>query len=286
MENTHKKCLLCNSTELADLKNYEKDYLVKCNGCDFVFSHKIPSPEELQAHYNQYNRGCSISHITIKRYNELLDVFEKYRKTGNMLDIGCGDGHFLTTAMLRGWTVYGTEFTDEAIAICKAKGVNSHKGTLNADNYKGMEFDVITSFEVIEHINVPQAEIQNIKKILRNGGLLYMTTPNFNSVSRYVLGPKWTVIEYPEHLSYYTPKTMHAFLRNNGFGKIKIETTGINISRFKNSITPAQGLNANEKFREKSESKAIYKYLKLIVNGILNVSQKGDNLKTYYIKKG
>jgi len=285
MENTHKKCLLCNGANLADLKNYEKDYLVKCSACDFVFSRKIPAPGELQDHYNHYKRGGGISHITIKRYNELLDVFEKYRKTGNMLDIGCGDGYFLATAMLRGWQVYGTEFTDEATEICKAKGISIHNGVLNAGNYKGIEFDVITSFEVIEHINVPQAEIANIKAILRNNGLLYITTPNFNSVSRYVLGPKWTVIEYPEHLSYYTPKTMHAFLHKHGFGKIKIETTGINISRFKNSIAPAQGANANENFREKAESKILYKYLKLIINGFLNISQKGDNLKAYYIKK-
>jgi len=177
MHQTHNYCLLCNSSTLYTLRRYDKDYLVKCKSCGFVFCKKIPTNDELTIHYQKYTRGGYVSPITIKRYKELLDKFELYRKTNNILDIGCGDGYFLEVAQLMGWNVYGTEYTDEAVATCTKKGINIHQGILNSDNYKGIEFDVITSFEVIEHIYNPQTELQNIKNILRNKGVFYFTTP-------------------------------------------------------------------------------------------------------------
>ncbi len=59
------------------------------------------------------------------------------------------------------------------------------EGKLNPKNYTDEEFDVITSFEVLEHINNPVEEIKIFHKLLRLGGLVYLTTPNFNSISRY-----------------------------------------------------------------------------------------------------
>lgn len=284
MFSTHKNCLLCNNTILKALKGYDKDYLVKCASCGFVFSERIPSSEELLAHYKKYKRGGAISEITIKRYNELLDVFETYRETNNILDIGCGDGYFLEVAHKRGWKVFGTEFTDEAMEVCKFKGITVHLGTLNSLNYLGIKFDIITSFEVIEHINNPQQEVQHIKEIIRTGGALYITTPNFNSISRTLLGPKWNVIEYPEHLSYYTAKTLRVFLTRHEFKKIRTETTGININRFNQSVDESTTKQNQEAIREKTETKLIYRFLKKTINAVLNITSAGDNLKGLFVK--
>ena len=97
-------------------------------------------------------------------------------------------------------------YTD--IEICRKKGISMHKGVLNTENYEEESFDIITSFEVIEHINNPIPELKNFYKLLRKGGLVYLTTPNFNSLLRYRLKSEYNVICYPEHLSYYTPKTL------------------------------------------------------------------------------
>ena len=97
--------------------------------------------------------------------------------------------------------------------ICSKKGIYMKKGVLNPKDYNSQEFDVITSFEVIEHINNPREELQNFYKILRKGGMVYCTTPNFNSLLRYRLKEKYNVICYPEHLSYYTPKTLKYVLK-------------------------------------------------------------------------
>ncbi len=110
--NKHKKCILCGSKEFSLLSGYEEHSLVKCRSCQFVFIDKIPTEQELHEHYKEYAYGTEnyFSPITIKKYNLLLDEFEKYRKTNKLLDVGCGVGFFLTIAKERGWDVYGTEY--------------------------------------------------------------------------------------------------------------------------------------------------------------------------------
>ena len=128
---THKHCLICQSKNISGLRKYERHFLNYCLNCGFVFSERIPSHRELEEHYKGYSRDDYLSPLTIKRYNELLDYFEQFRKTNNLLDIGCGMGYFLVEAKKRGWNVFGTEFTDTAIKICKQKEISMKKGVFN-----------------------------------------------------------------------------------------------------------------------------------------------------------
>ena len=145
MENNHhNSCLICKSPLLKDLKTFEFAHLSKCKKCNFVFSKKIPSQQELIDHYDGYGRNDYLSPITIKRYNELLDKFEKFKKTGKILDVGCGIGYFLEIAKQRGWEVYGTEYTDEAFEICTRKGIKMNLGKLDQNNYESEMFEKIT----------------------------------------------------------------------------------------------------------------------------------------------
>ncbi|MBS1681412.1 MAG: class I SAM-dependent methyltransferase [Bacteroidetes bacterium] len=279
-------CLLCGGRRLRFMRGYEKDHIFLCLSCGFVFCQVKPSEEVLNKHYSQYPRARSIGEITLKRYDSLLDSFELYRKNNNMIDVGCGDGHFLAAAKKRGWNVFGTEFTQEAIEVCEGKGIRMTKGSMSEQLYSPGTFDIVTSFEVIEHINTPQSEAKIFNFILRQGGVAYVTTPNFNSISRNILGPKWNIIEYPEHLSYYTPKTLTRLFEQNNFKMVEISTTGISFDRFHNSGSN-QGnasLGADEQLRQKAENKIVFKMLKSVINHALNLTSKGDSLKALFKK--
>ncbi len=289
MNQQHTSCLICENKSLKTLANYPKAHLCKCKSCSFIFSQQIPTEQELINHYEGYGRNDYLSPITIKRYNELLDEFEPFRKTGKLLDVGCGIGYFLEEAKKRGWEVYGTEYTDEAVKICSEKGVIMHQGKLDPENYNLGEFDIITSFEVIEHINNPIEEVTNFHSLLRKGGLVYVTTPNFNSLLRYRLKEAYNVITYPEHLSYYTPKTIHQLFKRIGFSKKRILTTGISLTRLKTSKgTSEQGfiseMSDDEKIRSQFESKWYLQFAKKTINGFLTLIGKGDSLKGYFVK--
>ena len=280
-------CLLCGSHKLRTLIGYETNFLVQCNNCHFVFCQRKPTSLELTEHYLKYTRANFISPITINRYEELLEGFEKFRKSNNIIDVGCGDGYFLEAAKKRNWNVYGTEFTEEAIALCKQKGIDMQKGTLNTNHYTEGFFDVITSFEVIEHINNPLPEVKAFHNILRVGGLVYVTTPNFNSISRNFLGPSWNIIEYPEHLSYYTKKTLTNLFRSFKFQLLDISTTGISINRIKrsnSSSASSSAVNHDEAIREKAEKQMLFRWIKIGINLMLNLFSKGDAIKASFIK--
>ena len=163
------------------------------------------------------------------------------------------------------------------------------KGILNPKNFQIEEFDIITSFEVIEHINNPIDELTNFYKLLRKGGLVYVTTPNFNSLLRYRLKSEYNVICYPEHLSYYTPRTLKKVFTRIGFSTHKIQSTGISLTRLKTSkgVSKQSFISKesdDEKIRGQIENKKYLQLIKHLVNRLLTIIGKGDALKGYFIK--
>lgn len=289
----HKICFLCNSENLKQLNGYyEKHSLIKCKNCGFIFMEKIPSPQELEEYYANYSYNTEeiIPPTTIKSYNVLLNEFEKYRQTNKILDVGCGRGWFLLEAKKRGWKVYGSEYSQTAVKLCLQSSIEMKEGELDLSFFKEESFDVITSFEVIEHINNPHKELNLIYNLLRSGGIFYCTTPNFNSLMRYYLKNKYNIIEYPEHLSYYTKSTLNKVVKQNGFLPIKFLSTGISISRINASKKLPDKINisnhsSDEALRIKIEKKWHLNILKKIVNTLFTITNMGLTLKGYYIKK-
>lgn len=291
--NKHKKCLICASEQLIKMDGYyEKHELVKCKSCGFVFMENIPTVEELNHHYSSYSYASEgyLSPLTVKSYNALLDEFEKFRQHNKILDVGCGRGWFLDEAKKRGWEVYGSEYSETAVKLCKGRGINMISGKLETDSYENESFDVITSFEVIEHINNPIEEIKNIRKFLRKGGLFYCTTPNFNATLRYYLKEDYNVISYPEHLSYYTKRTLNRLLKANDFRTVKFLSTGISLTRLKTSQKKSKEKfvakeSSDEKLRKQISQKWYLVVAKTLINKILTYSNTGMTLKGYYVKK-
>lgn len=282
MNTYFKKCLICENTNFKQVYPKSYDNLVKCCKCDFIFFLVTPTKSQLIKHYETYPRTDDISEITIKRYRELLSEFQSAKLTNKILDVGCGNGHFLKQAKIHNWNCFGTEFTDVAVDICRKKGLIIHQGELDISNYNLESFDVIVFIEVIEHINNPIEELLKFKSLLRKGGLLYITTPNFNSFESRFLKDKWRCVEFPEHLSYYTPKTLDFTLSKVGFKKKKIFTSGLNVGIFtKKSMKTS---NNNENYRELAENKILFSYLKKIANFTLNVTGMGDTIKAIYQK--
>jgi len=252
----------------------------------------IPSQEELDAFYSQYgySENFYLSPITIDSYNRLLDEFEPYRKTNRILDVGCGMGFFLEEARKRGWETYGTEYSSTAIEICEAKGINMKQGVLDPEDFDGMDFDVITSFEVLEHINNPQPEMKNISTLLRSKGLFYATTPNFNSLMRYRLGAQYNIIHYPEHLTYFTKKTLTRLAKDHQLKKKKFLSTGISVSRFNTSLKKKDDSlrgtqSSDEKLRQQIDQKWYLQFAKKAANSVMTWTNTGMTLKGYYVKR-
>lgn len=285
----HSKCLVCESKKLKRMDGFEKHHLCKCGSCGFVFCQPIPTQEELNEVYEGYGRNDYLSDLTIQAYERVLDSFEPYRKTNKLIDVGCGIGYFLEVAKKRGWEVYGTEFTEEAVKICVEKGAKMELGALDPTNYEPESFDIVCSFEVIEHINNPREELSNFSKLLRPGGLVYCTTPNFDAVERYMLKSDWNILGYPEHLSYYTPKTLKRVFKETGLKTKKVLATGVSLTRIKKS----QGKSNQATISETSDDEVLRNQIagnpllgiaKDIINWKLTLFGVGNSLKGWFEK--
>lgn len=294
MRETHERCLLCASAALRALKGYERCALVRCRACGFVFAQWIATDRELKEHYTRTYADNTdgyewLSPVTSKRFNQWLDRLESARRLNRLLDVGCGVGHFLKHAKDRGWDVYGTEYPDNAVATCRAKGITMHAGPLDETNYAPGSFDVITWLGVIEHITNPDEDLGRMSRLLRPGGVLYLTTPNFNSLSRRLLRSRWNVIAYPEHLSYYTASTLARLLERHGFRRRRVEVTGFSVSRLAASLNrkPVKYVSptcADEKIRVALEGHRALALVKRLVNATLTLTRTGDELTLTFEK--
>ncbi len=273
-------CTVCDGRRLATLRAYRRAHLVRCRGCGLVFADRRPAEAELADHYGEYSRADYDSPITRRRYRELLGDFERYRQTNRILDVGCGIGFFLEEGQRLGWEAHGSELEDRAVEINRAKGLSCVQAPIGPDTFEPGSFDVVTAFEVVEHLGDPLAEATAIASALRPGGLLYVTTPNFNSLSRRLLGARWSVVSYPEHISYFTPSTLRSWLARFGFAPVELTTTGLSLARLRRGLPAAgNGQRSDEQLREQIEGSRALRAAKRTAEAVLGATRTGDTIK-------
>jgi len=291
----HTECLLCGSNKLINIFG-DDHFITRCSNCNFVFSREIASTEILQNFYDKYPIADEYFELTRQRYITLLDQFEPFRKTGKILEIGCGEAYFLDEARLKNWKTFGTEISTPLLenAIKKEHIIYNNLETIPAELYG--EFDLIISLEVIEHLPDPKYYAGKFEKLVRKGGGLYMTTPNFNSLARNILGKNWNNIVFPEHLCYFTRKTMKKLLTQYNFKEKYTKTEGISPSRFAYTFLKWNRKDNKSEFKydynerdrnfsAQIDKKILLSLIKKVTNSILNLTNAGETLKIFYVKK-
>jgi 2-polyprenyl-3-methyl-5-hydroxy-6-metoxy-1,4-benzoquinol methylase len=186
--------------------------------------------------------------------------------------------------------VYGTEFSDQLVEHGISLGINMQKGDLTTVDLEPSSFDVITSFEVLEHTYDVRNQVLKYQNLLRKNGVLYLTTPDFNSVVRKRVGANYNVINYPEHLTYFTKHTLNKLLTSSGFDKKYLHSHGISFTRLRQSrsntrISKSDISNPDEEMRQKIEKSAMRRIAKKLINAALNLTGTGHSLKAFYCKR-
>ena len=166
-ETTRDACPVCGGRRLRPLPRYARAHLVRCEACGLTSAGLMATDGTLEGHYEDYGHAWFDSPITRRRYGELLDSFERYRRTNRLLEFGCGAGYFLQEAREHGWEVFGNDLS------ARAKQLDVVHGPITADTFEPGSFDVITAFEVFEHLRDPHSEAGLLARLLRPGGLLY-----------------------------------------------------------------------------------------------------------------
>ncbi|MEA2574695.1 MAG: hypothetical protein QOH93_1993, partial [Chloroflexia bacterium] len=178
--------------------------VVRCRECGLLYANPRWKASELFGRYTaeyweQYAgtiRDTSVDEqANYARWLPFLAVHDPVRLHNRLLDVGCATGEFLLAAKTRDWEVYGVETSPPAAAQAeRLAGAIVHAGTLETATFPHAHFDVITMWDVIEHLQDPRGYLQQIAALLRPGGMLSITTPNIHSLAYRLLGPDWTPV--------------------------------------------------------------------------------------------
>ena len=138
-----------------------------------------------------------------------------------ILDFGSGWGYFLSIAKERGWIPYGLEPLPACSIYARAKfGLNITTDTLHIDTFPPNFFDVITSFQVFEHLPNPDGDLHILYNSLRLGGKILIEVPNFDTWTMQILKSQHRHF-VQDHLNFFSSKSLRTLLVNNGFSVIK-----------------------------------------------------------------
>ena len=152
-------------------------------------------------------------------------VIRKRIRSGKLLDIGCAEGALLKWAERRGYETYGVDISDFAIneiSYRKLSQTQLSVANINSLPFVDNYFDIITCFDVLEHLEDPVIGLWEISRCLSRQGLLVMSTPNINSKGRTWKGENWHGNRNPTHLSLLSPERWIALIEQSKLKSIDV----------------------------------------------------------------
>ncbi|RJR26824.1 class I SAM-dependent methyltransferase [candidate division WWE3 bacterium] len=221
-------CRICNNTNITTLE-LPKFKLDQCSDCGYAQLSKYPSEEEVEKIYkdNYFEEKRGSDHINDSKMK--FEFVEKFiKKDGLLLDFGCGTGNFLKSAKEAGYNVCGFDVSEYAAEYVKTNlNIETKSGKFNEDVYAQESIDAVTSFDVIEHLTNFEYMVDCFKTWLKPGGYLFLTTPDIKSWDAVVLKKNWYGFQkYPEHINFFTSKSLRILLESQGFKVEKVKVWG------------------------------------------------------------
>lgn len=279
-----------------------------CPTCGGVFQSPMPDMETIATFYpetytvfDQESRTRSLSRLkkaVLQRvrgydhlqstlfYRLLAAVTALFRQPttpawnggGRMLDVGCGNGRFLTTMRTLGWDVQGVELSENGMKACRMSGLSVHHGDLASAQFPDGYFDLVTVRHVIEHVPEPRSFMAELTRILRPGGYLVVETPSSEALGRQWFNTYWYANDVPRHLFLFSPANLERLGTSFGLRKSGLVMEA-SPKIFLNSI---DYLNRND--RKPSERIRWRRFLASAYTWLAQREGRGDTMQITFIK--
>lgn len=201
--------------------------LARCPACSLVWLSDPPKPVDMHVHYTDaYHRLISTAgQNSPSRWDSRKEVLAQYKHSGAILDLGCSSGAFLESLPKDPWKLYGIEMSAEGARTAEARtGARVFVGDILDAPLPRESFDVVTCFDVLEHLYEPRRVMARVGEWLKPGGIFYVLVPNVDSAEARVFGSYWHGLEIPRHLFHYSPASLKFLGESAGLRVLSLET--------------------------------------------------------------
>ena len=240
---TEARCTICGGTQHLPVFEKAGYRLVRCPSCDLVWVANPPSAEELariysfESGYHSKLQSRRLERLHMREARGHHAIVSDHMDPGRVLDVGCSVGAFLSVAREAGWDAVGLEFSADTSEIARSEhGLEVVTGTMEDRPFPKASFDLVTMWDVIEHVPDPLRTMGLVHELLRPGGMVAITTPNIDGLFPRASLPlakivgHWPHPEPPHHLYQFSKRTIERLLSAAGFDVVALVDQRIRLS--------------------------------------------------------
>jgi SAM-dependent methyltransferase len=237
-------CPTCEATSATPVAAYSPDgwQIATCDGCTLTYLRNPPAYEAFEEDFawektyvekKKSSKGSTALSPVVRRIRTAFgmtrdksDSFRRWFNDGHVLDIGCGMGDRINPPM----TPYGIELSTALHAhadkvMRAAGGYCLHGAGAEAiHEFDAGQFDGIVMFSYLEHETDVMGVLRGAHRALKDTGGVFIRVPNYGSLNRKIIGPKWCGFRYPDHVNYFDLDTLTDTARRAGFSTQLINT--------------------------------------------------------------
>lgn len=216
-------CPVCQSP----MQRLHRYIYIECGCCGAYYLRRMPRDSFINRAIERYAVAThgdpkNSKLISVQR-RRIHDIAQFKKRGAKLLDVGCGMGQFVLYAKSQGYHVAAMDKAIPLVKHLRGTGVRSFTDLAQIPN---KEFDIVTAFDVIEHVKNPYAFLSEVKTKIKNNGILILTTPNPRGISSRIIPSLLTQGRdgYSEHLILYTIPSLTMMLVNAGFIPVAVST--------------------------------------------------------------
>ena len=205
--------------------------MVRCGTCGLVYLHPQPVTQVRTKYIETYDLAEHFAPLAPRKRvlyeRRFARISPPVAGTSRVCDVGCGDGQFLGLAKERGWVPYGIEMNPPAAARARERGATVSVGVLEElDDLEWGTFDLVTSWDVLEHTPTPRQFAERLVRLLAPHGTLVVTTLNLPSLAWRAFGTKWSMVG-EDHFTYWDRRSMTALFESLGLEVLDCDIFGL-----------------------------------------------------------
>lgn len=237
-------CNLCGSHDTQPYCPENERGLVQCQTCGLVYVGNQPQAQELYALYGEtYFQNDESAEVGYSDYiadegnirktaQRRLEHIERFITPGRMIDVGCAMGFFINEAQENGWQVAGLDVSQFATNYVSERfGHEVHNGSLLDADLPEAAYDLVTMYDVIEHVPDPKAYVERVATLLQSGGIFELATPDVGSLPARLTGKNWIGYKLSEeHVYYFAIPTLRRMLEEAGFEVVHVRHIGKHVT--------------------------------------------------------